>query len=273
MSLEQLLKELESIRLEKSQVYKQLQELLRLDVDRVINLSKIKNHLKKLHKLLDQSVESTQEKEIVIAGLQPYQEELSKTETHIHQRFGIELEQELNTLGLKLTGQYPTLRAGMFTFTLNFQNNKVVIWYGNEHEKLADCNLLVNEVKKKLEQILKDLGTKLDQEAFVIKLKKAYSRASDHQTKLVPIIHVLPELAFLLQRESYYQDPRKENYRSYSRVDFSYDLYRFGRYALAHGLQLTIAVKQYTQRRQDFLWIPNNERGEGAVYSHLQFKE
>lgn len=273
MSLEQLLKELESKQLTKNPIYKQLMEVSKLDRDRAANLSKIKNSLKKLHKLLDQPDKSALEIAIVIAGLQPYQEELSRTEVNIHQRFGIELEQELSGLGLKLTGQYPTLRAGMFTLKLNFENNKVVIWYGNEQEKLAECNLLVNEVKKKLEQFLKELGTELDQEAFVTKLKKAYSRASEQQSGSVPINHVLPELAFLLQRASYYQDPRKENYRSYSRADFSYDLYRFGKYALAQGLQLTIAVKQYTQRRQDFLWIPTNERGEGAVYSHLQFKE
>jgi hypothetical protein len=273
MSLEQLLKELKSSQLDKSPAYKQLQELSKLDADRLANLFKIKNTLKKLHKLLDQSPEPLPEKKAVITGLQHYQEELDKTDVHIRQRFGIDLEKELASLNLELTGQYPTLRAGLFTIKLNFERGKVQLWYGAEQEKLADCGLMVSEVKKKLEQVRKELGTDLDLDIFITKLKKAYSRTLENESRAVPITRVLPELAFLLQRESYYQDPRKENYRSYSRANFSYDLFRLGRSDLAQGLQLTIAVKQYTQRRQDFLWIPSNDRGEGAVYSHLQFKE
>jgi hypothetical protein len=273
MILEQLIKRLESEKSSKSQVYKQIQELSRLDADQVGNLTKIKEKIKKISKFLDQSTESISGKELIIVGLQRYQEELNEAESQNRRQFGITLRKELLYLSLELTGQYPTLKAGLFTFKIPSAGSKVTIWYGSEQEKLAECNLKANEVKQKLERILQDLGTNQNQDIFIDKLKQAYSRAQDRDTATVPIIRVLPELAFLLQGERYYQDPCKENYRSYSRADFSYDLYRFGKSALTRGLQLTVAIKQYTRSRHDFLWIPNNNRGEGTAYSHLQFKE
>lgn len=90
----------------------------------------------------------------------------------------------------------------------------------------------------------------------------------------MPIIKVLTELAFLLQNSHFHQDPRRENYESYSRADFSYDLFRIHRYQLSPlKIQLKVATREYTRQRTDFLWIPDDENGRGTTYSHLLVEE
>lgn len=273
MTLNQLLKDLEDTDASTGAIYKGFQALTKLDAKREENLGKIKAHLKKLDRLVASSDLALPNRDSVLEALDAYRAELGKTEATIKQHFGINLDKALKPVGLKLSGQYPSLRAGLFTLKLNFESAKATVWYGNEQEKLDEAPLVVDKVAKVLEKALKSLGSELDEETFIAKLQKAYTRAKQSDQPLVPINHVLPELAYLVQREPFYKDPIKDKYRSYSRADYSYDLFKFGKGAQLQGLQLKVAVRQYTQRRQDFLWVPNSDQGEGAVYSHLIFKD
>jgi hypothetical protein len=273
MALNQLLKDLEAADTSKETIYKGFQALAKLDTKREENLGKIKVHLKKLDRLLASSDPELPSREPAIKALDAYRAEVGKAEATIKQHFGVNLEKALKPIGLKLSGQYPSLKAGLFTLKLNFESAKATVWYGNEQEKLGEAPLVVDKVAKVFEKALKSLGSELDEETFIAKLQKAYTRAKQSDQPLVPINHVLPELAYLVQREPFYKDPIKDKYRSYSRADYSYDLFKFGKGAQLQGLQLKVAVRQYTQRRQDFLWVPNSDQGEGAVYSHLLFKD
>ena len=61
----------------------------------------------------------------------------------------------------------------------------------------------------------------------------------------------------------------------YTRVFFSYDLYRLNtRRLFNHELSLITATRAYTTRKKDYLWIPSkNSTFDGYYISHLSFKD
>jgi len=253
--------------------FKLLRDILRLEQDRIQNLPKLKIRLTKLEEILRQLLQNKNQYETLLNWVDLYKQDLTNSEEQIKNRFGIELEQELKKIGLSLSGQYPELKVGLFTIELFFDKGLVTLWYGPKQERQAQCRLLSHEVASNVEKSRQQLGSHLDNDEFLKKLQEAYFRAAGtKQGESIPISTVLAELAFLLQNQQFRSDPRQDNYKGYSRADFSYDLFRI-RQAVNKNLHLTVATRANTRRRQDFLWIPDDERGKGTTYSHLQFKE
>jgi hypothetical protein len=216
--------------------------------------------------------------EILHSWIDQYRQDLVKSEQQLKKQFGVDLEYELGEIGLSLSGQYPDLKAGLFTIELDFEKERVTLWYGPKQERLDQCPFSVAKVVALIEKVRKQLGSRLSKDEFLSKLQEAYSRTAGSELgEPVSIIGVLAELAYLLQSSQFRQDPRRENYRGYSRADFSYDLFQVrqsGSLApLDKRLQLVVATRAHTRRRQDFLWVPDDESGRGATYSHLQFQE
>jgi len=181
-------------------------------------------------------------------------------------------------LGLSLSGQYPELKAGLFTIEIDFDRWKAVLWYGPKQERLGQLDLSVKKIASRIEKARQQLGSQLPEEELLLKLQEAYHRLpSAKRGEPAPIIRVLSELSYLLQNSRFLQDPRRENYRSYSRADFSFDLFRIRKFQSStlfpSKLQLTVATRAHTRRRSDYLWIPGKEDGNGTTYSHLQFEE
>ncbi|PDW00580.1 hypothetical protein [Candidatus Chloroploca asiatica] len=273
VAIEDILKALPTASADTAKLPKLLAELNRLDNDRAANLAKIKGIVKQLNAVdsKDHHPQIVRLREWVMA----YESEISQLEQELRQRFGKELAISLRDLDLTLTGQYPLLHANFFTFHMLADQSKVEIWYGYEQELLDTAPLLASEVSKRVTRILKQLGRSLRPIEYLVKLEEAIRRVP-HRSDLpgVPIIKVLPEIAHLLQSRSYYQNPIREHYRSYSRADFSYDLDRCRRDVETRGrVQLTIATRMYTRSRDDFLWIPDVNGTGGTTYSHLSLKE
>src|SRR5262249_8924326 len=201
-------------------------------------------------------------------------QELARSDEQARRRFGVDLAKVLEPLGLALEGQYPMLRAGLFTLKIDFDSDRLTIWYGPEQERLAACRLIAEEAKKCMAQTMRSLGTKLEFDLFMTKLGAAYRRTpGSEKGEPVPIGAVLPEMAFQLQGANFLLDPRRANYRGYGRADFSFDLYRHRRSAIQQGLRLSVAPRTLTRRRQDFLWIPHDHPRHRTPYSHLSFEE
>lgn len=252
---------------------KLLTEISRLEQQREQNLPKLKKRLIKLDEAIKQFYQYKNLNEGVLSWINSYKQELTNSEEQIKNRFGIELEQEFKKIGLLVAGQYPELKAGLFTIELFFDKGLVTLWYGPKQERLAQCRLLSHEIASNVEKFRQQVGSHLDNEAFLKKLRDAYFRADDTKHgEPLPITDVLAEVAFLLQSQQFWSDPRQDNYKGYSRADFSYDLF-LARQSLNKNLHLTVATRANTRRRQDFLWIPDDESGKGTAYSHLQFKE
>lgn len=273
VAIEDILKALPTASPDAAKLLKLFAELNRMDSDRAANLAKIKNVLKQLDAVdpKDHLPQAALRREWVTA----YRSEIGDLERELWKRFGNELDTGLRELDLKLGGQYPQLQAGFFTFQMLADQGKVEIWYGYEQELLETAPLLAADVTSRVTRILKQIGCSLTPGEYLVKLEDAFRRTPREPDQPGALItKVLPEIAYLLQSRSFFQHPLREHYRSYSRADFSYDLYRCGRDPEIRGrLQLTVATRTYTRSRDDFLWIPDFNGASGTTYSHLSLKE
>ena len=272
MQMEQAVGEFQTYKTNINSVAKLLGEIARLEHNRSENLGTLRARLAKL----EDTTRQLKQVEAPFCQLDSwatqYGQELGESFEQVKRHFGAELERELQKQNLPLWGQYPQLRAGLFALELDLDKDQVTIWYGPKHERLGQCRPSPVEVANCIEKAKQNLGSRLEETALLQKLGAAVSRArSGASSEPVPIIQVLGELAHMMQDSRFCQDPRRENYRSYSRADFSYDLYRLRG---EKGLRLVTATRSQTQHRGDFLWVPTGlERGEGAAYSRLQVVE
>lgn len=195
------------------------------------------------------------------------------------QRFGAQLDPALRPLGLTLSGQAPELKAGIFTIELDVNKGCARIWYGPKQEFLGDSPLSPDAIAKHLAKAQASLGARIEPSAFLDKLHEACRRVSCKNPRDPGrIIAVLGELAPLLQSTKFRSDPRAEHYVSYGRADFSYDLFRVSKLdqptLFPQRFRLKVATRANTRQRQDFLWVPEDEKtGKGTTYSHIEFSE
>ena len=281
MNLEVVLDKLSKHQRNVQSAIKLLREISRLDKNRMENLPKLRTRLVKLEEFLI-NLDKNQDYVLNLKDwINQYKSVLKDTANQIQRKLGIELEEQMKNLGLSLSGQYPELKAGFFTIELDFDNQKATLWYGPKQERLSQCPLTATAIAKQIEKAKKELGSKLNEQELLEKVRSAYYRVVEmkgvKKGEPVPIIEVLAELAYLLQSQRFRQDPRRENYRSYSRADFSYDLFRVRSHQInslfPSKLHLKTATRAHTRRRSDFLWVPDDESGKGTTYSHLAFKE
>jgi len=278
MNLKQLLNEFSTHKESVQLVFNLLKEISRLDQNRMENLFKLKAQVLKLEKIIKQIEQGGSHIQNIADWVSQYKRTLETAAEGIRKRFGTELEQELKKLGIPLLGQYPELKAGLFTIELDFDKWKVTLWYGPKQERLSQHPLSTSKIAIQLEKEKKKLGSQLSEEQLLVKLREAYHRASGMKHgDPAPIIKVLAEMSYLLQKPRFLQDPRRENYRSYSRADFSYDLFRIRKLQsntlFVSKLHLTVATRAHTRNRSGFLWVPDDESGKGTTYSHLHFEE
>jgi len=208
-------------------VLKLIREISRLDQNRMENVQRLRSKLSTLNeaiKFLDQDII---QKDSLIKWANQYSKDLESSESELIERFGLDLEQELKKIGMTLSGHYPELKAGFFTIETNFTKKQVTLWYGPKQDALTKCKLVPHDVIKCMEKCRHQLGSRVSENDFLEKLYKAYSRTGEGKIfEKSPIIKVLAEIAFLIQKPIFYSEPKRENYTSYSRADFSFDLFR-----------------------------------------------
>jgi len=280
MNRDQLVSEFQALQSNFHSVVKLLREIGQFDKNREENIRKIEQTLSKLSKTAGALANSLGKSEIHVNNLMEwmdrYKSEIEKTREEVKKHFGTGLEDRLKELNFSLTGQYPELRAGLFTIELDFEQWRATLWYGPKQEKLDSCSLSIIEIAKRIEKARSELGSKIPEKELLEKLYHAYKRAVHTYGEEAPIIKVLAEMAYLLQSQRFLQDPKREHFKSYSRADFSFDLFRiqqFQRNITPPTVHLKTATRAFTKRRSDFLWIPQGESGKGTVYSHLRFEE
>mgnify|MGYP001026414570 CR=1 FL=1 len=250
-----------------------LSKNIKLDQNREENLVEIKRNITKL-KNISENLHGDIYIQELKNWLRQYELELRDTEQELIKAFGSKLDTALKTMGLSLSGQYPELRAGLFTLELDFDQWETKLWYGPKQELLGRCDLSVNKIVNLLASEMKRLGSRLSEDELLEKLRKAYYRVVGINCREpAPIIQVMAEMSFLIQNARFLQDPKRENFISYSRADFSYDLFRVKKGIYQSGLHLRTATRAQTRQRFDFIWVPNDESGNGTAYSHLQIEE
>ncbi len=275
MSLEDVMNSLADYKKPYDTLQKNLKKIKSLEKDRQTNIWKIVSIVNTIEQSSDNFADIP-ELQNLRSWIDSYNKEIMKTKDEVAHKFGLLLEE---CLGMKLEGRYSSgLQAGIFSIVCDFDKKRATIWFGKKDiEELVTVSLSVKTVADKIKYLTEDLNSGFEKEEFLQHLRSAYDNVMrQHKKGLMikeqkaPIINVLREMAILTQSRSFKENPSKENYRGYSRAQFSYDLFR---YRQAHKYSLEVAARGNTQSRSKFLWVPDDNLGNGAVYSHLEIKE
>jgi hypothetical protein len=195
--------------------------------------------------------------------------------------FGRQLVDGLAGSGMKVRGQLPLLRVGLFTLRTDFDTGSATIFWGPEIEKLksgldlAPASLAAT--LKKWDERLKEKS--VEPAKLAAKLHAAYRRLCGFTGPAggarVFLLDLLSELVITMQPESFRLNPIQEKFVEYPRVRFSYDLYRLkqaGAFAVGDAqLKLHVANFDATTEKAKALWVPDSQEGDGTHYSYLSF--
>lgn len=278
MEVNQIIQELENYIKNSQIINKTLREIIKLDSNRDENLFKIKDLIKKANDKA-RNFKNGKFLWLELLNLNEYETIINTLTDKKVSKFCNDLANVLLPLGINLSGQLPELKAGLFTIEIDMNSLKVNLWYGPKQENLGKLPFSTEKIFNKIRDLKNNLGTKLSEQQFIEKLHQAYYRVSGTSSnQKAPIIKVMKELAFLIQDKKFDIDPTKDNYKSYSRMNFSYDLFlirnKFSKVSSCKlQPRLIVATREHTKKRSNFLWIPDNENGSGTVYSDIQFME
>ena len=193
------------------------------------------------------------------------------------------LAERLRRHGIQIVGNFPELRCGILTLLFSFEKGgSVKIYYGPRISVLKKVPVEAGKIAEAVISLLKELNDPpLDDEQFIKELYVSYTRSlvrgegtkdEGEQPSAVPIAAVMQEIAFMKQKRSFRMDPKKENFTSYGRVVFSYDLARLKTRRFGNKeLRLVIASMEQTKKEGTSLWVPKIPQGDGTHYAFVVF--
>jgi hypothetical protein len=204
---------------------------------------------------------------------------ISKLKDDFRFQFGQQIKDMFQKDGIKIRGQYPLLRIGLFTLKLNFEFGEATLFFGPEVEKLKSKIPLqpqvIHSVVQKYKRNMQDAS--FDANKAYDDLYAAYRRCLEVSGKpdwaKVRITEVLKEYVFLKQPKQFIIDPSSGHFREYSRIKLSYMLYRLKNADIgARGMRFQVATFDATMDKLRSFWIPDNEEGEGTHYEYISFE-
>jgi hypothetical protein len=204
---------------------------------------------------------------------------LEKAKDDFRFSFGEKLSDLFKKDGKTIKGQYPTLRVGMYTIKLNFEFGEAQLFFGPEVEKIkSKIPLNPTSIYDSITKFDKELNSeKIDPVELFKDFTEAYKRRLLLTGKIIgeklPIIEVLNEFVFIKQPQKFFTDPKKENFRDYSRIKLSYLLYILRKSNNAvKGLKFYVATFDATGDKKNSIWIPDNDEGDGTYYSYISIE-
>lgn len=205
---------------------------------------------------------------------------LAEEEKRLRFYFGRDLREAATRAGVAfapLTTDPPEFRLGLFTLGVDGPRRVAVLRYARND--LVRVPLAADAILEALSKQHAQLeGKAFDATAFFEQLLAAYQirlqRINQPFGTRVDIVDLLAEIAFVRQGAAFFEDPQKENFVSYSRVQLAYDLARLRRAGrLAHrGVRLGLgsATGGSTKQKSRVLYL-EDERGNGQWYLSLRF--
>ena len=211
--------------------------------------------------------------------LQSERATISKLKDDFRFQLGQQIKDMFQKDGVKIRGQYPLLRIGLFTLKLNFEFGEAALFFGPEVEKLKSKIPLqpqvihgtVQKYKRNMQDASFDANRAYDD------LYAAYRRclevAGKPDGEKVRITEVLKEYVFLKQTKQFMIDPSRGHFREYSRVKLSYMLYRMKTADIGtRGMRFHVATFDATVDKLRSFWIPDNDEGDGTHYEYISFE-
>ena len=238
--------------------------------------------------LLEQKVEGVERaitalpdqdiRDVLDGWLQNEKVSLGKFKEDFRFRFGQQLGELFARDGIKIGGQYPLLRFGLFTLKLNFEFGEATLFFGPEVEKLrAKIPLQPQTIYETVRRYEKDIrGEHFEANKVMDDLIAAYKRCLLLSEKpygdKVRITEVLKEYVFLKQPKQFAVDASKGHFHEYSRVKLSYLLYCLKQAnIMERGMRFYVANFDATVDKVRSFWVPDNEEGEGTHYEYVSF--
>jgi len=206
------------------------------------------------------------------------QQKINKYKEEFHFSLGTKLRDLFVSLG-ELKGQLPILRVKFYTVQFDFTNGETTIWWGPEKEIIKKVNLEPITIAQTIKSFDVNMSTMWKRpEDFVNILKSAYNRYIKLNnldlSEKVNLLDLLTECVILMQGKSFKTDPTKTHFTEYSRIQYSYDLYKTKTSSsLISNMQLSVATFAVTESREKSLWVPDNEIGDGTYYQSIAFKQ
>lgn len=200
-------------------------------------------------------------------------ERINSLRQQFKNKLGSELAAQLP--GINLSGNLPELKAGLLTLEFLLSKNEVKIWYGPKVEFLSKKSLAKVNLAKFIKETYSALETSgLKGGMFLDLLWRSYEKVCKSVGSAVPLSKILGQMAWLQQKRAFLIDPKREHFKSYSRVQFSYDLFRISKRVYGdYEFRLIVATREQTKDKKDFFWVPTNRHGEGGYFSALVFKK
>lgn len=257
-----------------------LKKMKKEESDQFKRLTTLTSEISTIEKNLNQSVLDSAIKEKIQFVLTDSKSEVHEIEQRAKSQFGSKLALLLNMKGFNLEGNYPKLRASIYSFNVDILANKTDIYYGPEFEKIETSNSIPENVASIMLKHYEVLNLReFDQKKFLNDLLSAYNICLIQNNKKsgdeIPISEALSAYAFVIQDKKFKANPLKKHYYEYDRILFSYDLHRLKERTISSfELKLITAKRAETKNRLDFLWIPSaQEKGIGESISGLKFEE
>ncbi|MBS4016157.1 MAG: hypothetical protein KGZ86_06990 [Candidatus Latescibacteria bacterium] len=206
------------------------------------------------------------------------QEKIDNSKQEFRFNIGNQFKDLLSGFG-ELKGQLPVLRVKFYTIKFDFNNGEATIWWGPEKELIKKLNLEPVAIVETLKSFDQNLTVKWNQYLdFLNIIKQAYSRYlklnSLNFGEKVNLFDLLTEVVILMQGKSFKTDPTKSHFTDYSRIQYSYDLFRLKTdSALMSNIQLSVATFAITEDRAKSLWVPDKETGDGTYYQTIAFRK
>lgn len=209
--------------------------------------------------------------------LKSEEDTLAGIEKVVSKTFSSALSRSFEQQSIPLKGVMPRLEAGFYTLIFKLDLNRCEVFYGPKEEKIVslplDPDRIAEEVKKHREKLLSGYT---DLSLFFMHLEEAFKRASQNSNRTmgnqIPLIDVLLEMSYIYQGKEFREDPIAANFKSYNRVQFSFDLYRINQIRdKPITIRLFTANRIAVKDRMKYLWIPREENVEnGAQYSYIE---
>lgn len=138
------------------------------------------------------------------------------------------------------------VRIPPLSVVLDFQTGKADLRFARE--TIQSCQADARAIISTYMKVVCSLNSGFDAEAFFDSCRSAYQRVlrvdglpDGHRVELA---RFLPELALTIQPKRWLENPVEQNYRSYSRARFAYDVYRLrqANALLRNGLRINFGV-------------------------------